>query len=942
MTVQNINSAKKTALSKTVKKTAQNDKKTTIEFTSSPSKQTVKTPHISDTVKGIIDDITKSLGLKFYSKELIKDPQSMIKKSQEHLLGLIKYYEGDSDNCWEGKTGVYNDKYGKKTKGFGCTKKLVSIKTQEQAYEQLKKDLKDAREFAKNKINNRVGKGTFEKLPLSIQEGIIDLSFNKGPDKVVKPDLLNAIKTNDYSAIVGNLYYVFSGEQKNGTEEDPGLYRRSLSRAILASRDLTGKEKTEADKEIDKLYNKAKKCFSKNNISTKDIDNIYSYFKTKTFETSDKTASETKTGINRELTTGSYKFKVDSTFKGKGAYAVAKANYVKQDTDKMSFTEFYKLFNEMNSKETLENIKVGDTVKVPHITGGKLPAQASDSAEYTDSIYQSQTPAGKSNKDGSFIGNIVSGIIGGATGILTGIIKKAPKRIKNGLIGVGMLVGLGIYNIVKLFKKNKKEDNFDFNDPHATPFQKMYHEKDIKITEDSHTYKTKDGKEEEIKIQTLEKEYVVQPKETVWGISKKFGMSRKELGEYNNLQLSVKDSIEGYHDIKIDQKLTIKRIGYKVEKGDTYYSISKKFGITPDLLMDANNITEDEITSLEVGTMLELPGYVYKVKKGDTVSNIAEKTGMSEEMLVKVNGILGSFIKPGDELKIITDKSPDQKIVSTEVVDGKKVEKANVAMSPDLKKRPHLQTKYIVNGKVVATRAVFEDKSVKNGKLSGKTIVLDAGHGYGLSGTDAGAVAPGIDAEWLLNYDNTMRLKDKLVKQGAKVIYLQGKKGLIENAMKEKQNRADLFISIHANSAGASAKDRTQIYYREAGVSGNAKNRSIEFARISASNFNKAFPQNEFIQHNKPVYAEALKGQDGENNGKKIKEARTGLLRFVINNTKIPSVIWEVGFMSNPTGRRRLKDPALMDKYADIMNQSVIQYFDNQNKSSKNIKRELH
>ena len=91
-------------------------------------------------------------------------------------------------------------------------------------------------------------------MPSSIKEGLIDLCYNSGLGTFKNsPKLLNAIKNKDYSSVIGNLATVYA--RKNGKlEESAGLYRRSLSRAILAARDLTGFEKIQADKEIDNLY----------------------------------------------------------------------------------------------------------------------------------------------------------------------------------------------------------------------------------------------------------------------------------------------------------------------------------------------------------------------------------------------------------------------------------------------------------------------------------------------------------------------------------------------------------------------------------------------------------------------------------------------------------------------------------------------------------------
>lgn len=86
----------------------------------------------------------------------------------------------------------------------------------------------------------------------------------------------------------------------------------------------------------------------------------------------------------------------------------------------------------------------------------------------------------------------------------------------------------------------------------------------------------------------------------------------------------------------------------------------------------------------------------------------------------------------------------------------------------------------------------------------------------------------GIDDEWLINYDNAMRLKDRLCAQGAKVIFLQGHVNLITKELAKNNNKADMFISIHVNSHDKPTSDRTQIYASTNKLSINKKAVSLQ------------------------------------------------------------------------------------------------------------------
>ena len=116
-------------------------------------------------------------------------------------------------------------------------------------------------------------------------------------------------------------------------------------------------------------------------------------------------------------------------------------------------------------------------------------------------------------------------------------------------------------------------------------------------------------------------------------------------------------------------------ITYKVEKGDTLYSISRKYQITVAELRTANNLSENDvikagqkliIPDADIGTAVALSstktagnaapaGKIteYVVKKGDTLYGIARKNGMTVADLMALNNLDSSaVIKVGQKLKV--------------------------------------------------------------------------------------------------------------------------------------------------------------------------------------------------------------------------------------------------------------------------------------------------
>ena len=105
---------------------------------------------------------------------------------------------------------------------------------------------------------------------------------------------------------------------------------------------------------------------------------------------------------------------------------------------------------------------------------------------------------------------------------------------------------------------------------------------------------------------------------------------------------------------------------YTVQKGDTYYSISKKYNITLQELYDANGIEAGAV--LKVGQVLKIPGKVststsssstspklenYQVVAGDTLYSISKKYSTTVDNLRSLNGLTeSSVLKVGQVLKV--------------------------------------------------------------------------------------------------------------------------------------------------------------------------------------------------------------------------------------------------------------------------------------------------
>ncbi len=155
------------------------------------------------------------------------------------------------------------------------------------------------------------------------------------------------------------------------------------------------------------------------------------------------------------------------------------------------------------------------------------------------------------------------------------------------------------------------------------------------------------------------KEYTVQKGDTLYGISKQFGMSINSIKKLNNFTTS---------NLEVGQVLQIRENGspttYTVQKGDNLYDISKKFQIPVSELMKINNLTTD---SLQIGQVLNLvqndlageeeiivmPIYEnYTVKKGDDLYSIAKRFNTSVDQIIKDNNLTSNLLSIGQVLKV--------------------------------------------------------------------------------------------------------------------------------------------------------------------------------------------------------------------------------------------------------------------------------------------------
>lgn len=172
-------------------------------------------------------------------------------------------------------------------------------------------------------------------------------------------------------------------------------------------------------------------------------------------------------------------------------------------------------------------------------------------------------------------------------------------------------------------------------------------------------------------------------------------------------------------------------------------------------------------------------------------------------------------------------------------------------------------------------------------------VAIDAGHG----GHDGGACANGVREEDI-NLAIALKVNKKLKAYGFKTVLTRSKDTFISPKNRyliANKNKANLFVSVHSNSASNKSAYGIETLYRQS----------------------KTFAQ--YLQNN------IIGTTKAKNRGLK---KRTDLA--VINGSKMPTALVEVGFVSNAKEAKNLKSNAYQEKLANGIVKGIIQYADKQ------------
>lgn len=139
--------------------------------------------------------------------------------------------------------------------------------------------------------------------------------------------------------------------------------------------------------------------------------------------------------------------------------------------------------------------------------------------------------------------------------------------------------------------------------------------------------------------------YTVVKGDTLFSIAKKYNTTVAEIKLVNNLKSDTiypGQVLSVFPSVEVAQTIT-----YLVKKGDNLYSIAKAFGTTVETIKSANALTTDVIypyQSIIIPLKFSIGEYI--VKKGDTLYSIANKYNISVDTLKALNNIGYDTIYP--------------------------------------------------------------------------------------------------------------------------------------------------------------------------------------------------------------------------------------------------------------------------------------------------------
>ncbi|HYH02125.1 MAG TPA: N-acetylmuramoyl-L-alanine amidase family protein [Bacillota bacterium] len=310
-------------------------------------------------------------------------------------------------------------------------------------------------------------------------------------------------------------------------------------------------------------------------------------------------------------------------------------------------------------------------------------------------------------------------------------------------------------------------------------------------------------------------------------------------------------------------------------------------------LGNSNNVTEYMVTPAQGNAnLLEIkkPGKINAVQwlKTKTGSTLMIKS--DSELLEKVR-----LVGPSKHLQLDLPCVQFESQLNTAIPVEDPVKAINlVNVSPnlarieiDFNRLPSFNVEYSPDRRTLSLH-------LKSSNLAGKTIVIDPGHG----GPDTGACGKQGVREKDVNLETALQLKSILEKAGAEVLLTRNSDtfiGLYERGYFANYHKAELFISIHSNSHPDSTVRGIEVFHYK------GQTKSCRLAELILNKITDCTGLNRLG----------------------VKSARF----VVVRETQMPSILVELGFLSNYQEESILRTFEFKEKAALGIFQGIAEFY---------------
>lgn len=218
-----------------------------------------------------------------------------------------------------------------------------------------------------------------------------------------------------------------------------------------------------------------------------------------------------------------------------------------------------------------------------------------------------------------------------------------------------------------------------------------------------------------------------------------------------------------------------------------------------------------------------------------------------------------------------------------------------------------------------------------------KTIMIDPGHG----GKDPGAIGVNGLEEKEVVLDVSLRLKNLIEKNLKKKVIMTRDQdvfiSLDERTLLANAEKADLFISVHANASPKRNTQGIEVYFLgratddraiEVAARENATSEKAarDFQEVILNDLERDFNVNASLE-----LAHITEGAFVEHLISKYPTTSLGVKRapfYVLAHTNMPAILAEISFLTHPAEGKRLRNAAYRQKIAESLFRGIERYLD--------------